>query len=415
MNPLAQVAPRPGEDRWLTWGLALFAFSLPITISISEAVAFALVPLWWWRCRRAGAPGPRPAVAASLLAVFFAIALLASLMGLRPAHSLDKLLRFALLGVAFLIPALDRAGRGLAARLALAFVAGAAIKAGYDVVRIPLGAIRALPGVVANGAGPALPHAVSAADQALFNQGTMRDPQYYLAGLCLVVAAWAAGGRRLRDPAVWGAIALFGAALTLHFKRGALFGAGAALALLALMSRRFRLLGVLAAVGLALCALPQFRDRVAMVQNEFSLTLKGRYALWTQAAPALLRDYPFGVGWKALRYEDLRARTKFVQHGLNHLHNNALQVAVDTGWLGLAAWLAWMAAEGVRLARGWPARRREGGATAGVQLGAFCGFIGLMLVGLVEYNFGDTEIFMLLALLWGIGAAAAGSPEPRSA
>ena len=416
MKLLEDLAPRSDEDRWLAGTLLLFAFTLPITIAVSEALAFLLVPMWWWRQARHGAPGPARSGPLVPLAIFLLVALLASLMGLRPAHSLDKLLRFLLLGVALLIPVMHRPGGDLPRRLATAFLVGAVLKAGYDVVRIPVGAWLALPKLAAAAhAAPALPHAVSLADQALFSQGTMRDPQYYLVGLCLVVAAWATGARRLRDPACWLPLLLLSSALVLHFKRGALMAAVAVLLVMAVLSRRGKLLAALAVAGLCLCAVPQMRDRVLMVQNEFSLSLKGRYPLWTQAGPALLRDYPFGVGWKALRYEDLRARTRYVQYGLNHLHNNALQIAVDFGWLGLGAWLAWMLAEGLRMARAWAQRRSEGGVSAALALGTLCGFIVLMLVGVVEYNFGDTEIFMTLCLLWGLGAALARPPAPAPA
>ena len=411
----ADLAPRPGEDRWLVGTLLLFAATLPISIAVSETLAFLLVPLWIWRQARHGAPAAERH-GLLLIAIFLTIALLASLMGLRPLHSLDKMLRFLLLVVALLIPLLARPGTDLLRRLALAFLAGTVLKAGFDVVRIPVGAWFTYQRLVAEGATtPDLPHAVSLADQALFSQGTMRDPQFYLVGLCLVVAAWATGVRRLRDPACWIPLLLLAGALVLHFKRGALMAAACVLLVMAVLSRRGRLLGALALVGLALAAVPQMRDRALMVRNEFTLSLQGRYPIWTQVAPGLLRTHPFGVGWKALRHEDLRKHSRHVQQGLNHLHNNALQVAVDFGWLGLGAWLAWMLAEGVRMARAWARRRAAGGPEAALALGVLCGFVGLMLVGVVEYNFGDTEIFMLLCLLWGLGAALARAPAAHPA
>ena len=415
MTRWADVAPRPGEDRWLVGTLLLFAATLPISIAVSETLAFLLVPLWWWQQARHGAPGPARR-GLLLVAVFLTIALMSSLMGLRPLHSLDKMLRFLLLVVALLIPVLARPGAELPRRLALAFLAGTVLKAGYDVVRIPVGAWFTYQRLVAEGATTAnLPHAVSLADQALFSQGTMRDPQFYLVGLCLVVAAWATGARRWREPACWVPPLLMAGALVLHFKRGALMAAACVLIVMAALTRRGRLLAALALVGLALAAVPQMRDRVLMVRNEFTLSLKGRYPLWTQAAPGLLRQHPFGVGWKALRHEDLRRHTRYVQDGLNHLHNNALQIAVDFGWLGLAAWLTWMLAEGGRMARAWRQWRAQRGSEAALALGVLCGFVGLMLVGVVEYNFGDTEIFMLLCLLWGLGAALARAPAAGAA
>ena len=47
----------------------------------------------------------------------------------------------------------------------------------------------------------------------------------------------------------------------------------------------------------------------------------------------------------------------------------------------------------------------EGSPLAGIALGSLAAFCGVMLNGVVEYNFGDSEILMLLCALMGISSA----------
>jgi O-antigen ligase len=110
------------------------------------------------------------------------------------------------------------------------------------------------------------------------------------------------------------------------------------------------------------------------------------------------------MGWYAVTHEDFVPHTEYVQPHLDHLHNNLLQVALETGWLGLAVWLAWMGLTARVLYVAY--RRLQPGPSplSGVAAGGLAAFGGLMLNGLVEYNFGDTEILMLLSFIMGLSA-----------
>jgi O-antigen ligase len=160
---------------------------------------------------------------------------------------------------------------------------------------------------------------------------------------------------------------------------------------------------LLVAIGAAF--LPPVQTRLRLIQEEFQIRTGGRYALWSTVAPALLREYPLGMGWRSVTHEDLLKHGVPVQKKLNHLHNNVLQVRLETGWLGLAAWLAWMGAVFVWLARGYRRACAEHSPWAGPALGVLTGFTALHFNGLVENNFGDGEVFMLMNLLMGIGVA----------
>jgi len=84
------------------------------------------------------------------------------------------------------------------------------------------------------------------------------------------------------------------------------------------------------------------------------------------------------------------------------LHANWAQVLVETGWMGLALYLAWM---GLALWDGGAWVRRTGcaeGSLRGPPRVVFALLVGLLLNGLVEYNFGDTELMFIYAFVMGL-------------
>jgi O-antigen ligase len=180
----------------------------------------------------------------------------------------------------------------------------------------------------------------------------------------------------------------------------------------AVAARDRRLVAVLVLGALAALALPQVRERLALLRNEGNVAMGGRRALWTVIGPELIAAHPLGMGWKAPRHEDFRAVSPHVQERLNHLHSNPMEVLLETGWLGLAAWLAWM---GRAFGVGAAAVRRTraaGGAAAALAIGGLGAFTGLMLNGLAEYNFGDMEILMVLLWIMGLLATFGRRGEP---
>ena len=90
-----------------------------------------------------------------------------------------------------------------------------------------------------------------------------------------------------------------------------------------------------------------------------------------------------------------------------HLHDNALQIAAERG-LPCLAWWVWLMA--VAMADGYRLARSSGDA-AMWGVGSFSILVALMIAGLFEYNFGDSEILMavllVLALPYSVRAAHA--------
>lgn len=361
---------------------------MPLSISISQPLAFAAIPLWLiglWKGRRLRAvracPYFWPIVA------FSVVALVVSALGVRAGHSLGKCHRLLMLAIPFMLCDAFRedaseGGKWLGLeQVTLALLAGVCLLGLYDVVRVPL----------------AMWHGTR-----LFDAGNMRDPQFYMVALCFLLAHRLAGGREMRRGGWAVAVVLAGLGLLLHCKRGVWASFLLAASLLGTLARRYRIPAVIAAIALALAAVPEVRERIRYTQDEWSVKEGGRYALWTRVAPAMLKEYPWGMGLCAPTHEDLAQHSRYLQPRLNHLHNNLLEVALELGWIGLGVWLAWMTTAAVVLAAGYRAAKAAARPEAWVALGGLGAFAGLMINGLVEYNFGDSEILMLLCLIMGV-------------
>ena len=152
-----------------------------------------------------------------------------------------------------------------------------------------------------------------------------------------------------------------------------------------------------------LLLVPQVQKRIGQLREEPTEHRGGRFVLWTQVAPAALMDNPYGIGWRATTHEDLLKYSPHVQPGLDHLHNNILQVALETGWLGLAVWLVWMGLTLCIIIANYKWEKSRG-PPGWLSYGNFGAFSGLMINGLVENNFGDSEILLLFCWLMGISA-----------
>jgi O-antigen ligase len=183
-------------------------------------------------------------------------------------------------------------------------------------------------------------------------------------------------------------------ALLISRTRNAWLGAMAGLAVVGIL-RAPKTLWLLA-TGLVLIVVV----RPAPLMDRLTLTDASsvdRYYMW-QAGIDMIRDRPVfgqGPGMILSRYPVYRwAEAPNAQ--APHLHDNALQIAAERGLPCLAFWLWWMAAAMGDAFREW--RRGAAGAawTAAATLGVLT---SMMVAGLFEYNFGDSEVFMFVLVV----------------
>jgi O-antigen ligase len=180
-------------------------------------------------------------------------------------------------------------------------------------------------------------------------------------------------------------------ALLISRTRNAWLGALTGLTVIALLRAPRLLWGLAGAVALVLVLRP---DAVMERLTLTDASSRDRYFMW-QAGIDMVRDRPvFGQGPRMVESNYPAYRWPGAPNPATpHLHNNVLQIAAERGLPCLAWWLWWVAAamgDAYRETR----RTRAWSAVAALALLA-----GVMTAGLFEYNFGDSEVLMLLLLV----------------
>jgi O-antigen ligase len=375
--------------------LAGFVLGLGFSISLSETTLALLTLLWLWRLRdrdyrqKASWPLAAPVMTFSGLTVLSA--LLSAHAGASLLDSKRLLLVLALYVTADALPEPEAADQLLSA---LGMVAAAAALMGL----LQVGLCRPEPG---GGLAGWFFHRCDRARAAFSIYMT-------LAGVLSLVLL-ATLPRLLPGPnfrawflPAWG-ITLGGLAATLT--RGAWVGfASGVLAFVPAVRRgRWLLVGGLLLLALAALAGPAaLSRRFASIADPNDPTVREREFMW-QSALAMWKEHPWlGRGPGAVRREYSRyALPGAIKKRTGHVHNTPLQILVERGVIGLAAWLwIWLTfyRRSIAILRRLPAGAvRERALVAG-SVAAVTGFL---VGGLAEYNFGDSEVVLVA---WTIAA-----------
>ncbi len=228
------------------------------------------------------------------------------------------------------------------------------------------------------------------------------------AGLLLGLALEAKGRWRLAGLASLVPLS----AVLLTYTRGAYVGISAAV-LLYLIVRRPRGLLLLAPALLAvfLLAPPEIRGRIRSIGDLSDRTNRDRIAM-LRAGGRMARDYPiFGLGPEMVKsYYPLYRDADAPRWTVPHLHNNLAQIAAANGLFAAAVYAAWVA---LFLARVVARLRREDRPEgAAVWAGALLAGTAIVVAGLFEYNFGDTEVEMATLLVFALPFSRAAGRAP---
>jgi O-antigen ligase len=234
--------------------------------------------------------------------------------------------------------------------------------------------------------------------------GSMTDAQRFMVGI-LIVAGFLIVGRNRKKEAIvlWIVLLVQCVVLMLTFKRGSWLCTCGVAVLLVATRANWKHVAVLLVVVAGISLLPPVWARLAKVADEFRYR-GGRWTMWTKVAPALMKEHPWGIGYRCLTNDMMRDKAPKIEANRNHLHSNVVQVVVDTGWLGLSVYLLWMLSA-VKDAAVFLWRSRAGPEEAGAAVLLFV-LLALLANGLVEYNFGDAEIVLVYGFI--IGSAGAG-------
>ena len=372
-------ATRLEKAVWLS--LRLFVFAVPFSIALSQILltlttALALRHRWV-----AGLPWPRLPIDRPL-AAFLLAALSAAAFGLDFYQALWGTRTYLQVVLVYIIVA--EVGTAERARALLqCFLAGMVLTSLHTV---------------ANGVLPwALPDPFP---------GSMTESGQLLFALGFSAALWLAGG--LWPAWIGKTTLLHGLALAINLKRGVWLGAITTLTILGGLRSRRLLVATALSVILAIIAIPAVRARLMNTQRDLFLPGQ-RYDIWTAAIDVIER-FPMGIGRKngtILRdYPNINARHK-------HAHNNLLQITMEFGFLGLLAFVWWMVEWARVLRRIAHASPRGDPVIEAIALASVSTFVGFHVAGLVEYNFGDTEVLLVVFLTMGLTLALDRIGEPR--
>jgi O-antigen ligase len=236
-----------------------------------------------------------------------------------------------------------------------------------------------------------------------------------LIALSLLLSALGVGVGRRR---AWllGPVTVALVALALTYSRNAWLGIAAGILVLVVLTRRLVLLLPIAlAVLAALILSPGITARLLSIADPQDPTARERLYFWeagvrmVRAAP-LLGFGPGGVRPNYPAFKHAEARKPVT----GHLHNNLMQVAVERGLLGLAAWLwIWVGffARAGRIYRDVPRARADDRALVAGSVAAVAGFL---VAGLFEYNFGDAEVINLLWVVMAFPFVVAKAAQPST-
>jgi len=196
--------------------------------------------------------------------------------------------------------------------------------------------------------------------------------------------------------------------LCLSFTRNAWLGAVAGVAVV-LLFRRPRALAGFAALLLAALLLspPSIRQRLRAGLDVRDATTRGRLELAGVSLRLIRDNLWFGVGPKNVNAEALRYRgtREFPDWLYQHMHNNFLQIAAERGIPGLLLWLWLMgrlAWDALRILRSHAADAE----TLFASTAALGAWTALLVSGMFEYNFGDSEVLTLFFFLMSAPHAA---------
>jgi hypothetical protein len=210
---------------------------------------------------------------------------------------------------------------------------------------------------------------------------------------CLALTAYSM--RRLEQP--FGLMTLLATtqlplllcALVVNLKRGPWLGVlvGASLLFL-LYARRLALIAIAGAAFIVFAVAP-VRQRLLDSWEHFTIS-GGRSTIW-RIGTELASEYPLGIGYHNSGI--LRKFAPEIPPELKHFHNNLLNIAAETGWLGVAVFI-WFIVAVVKVCF------RDTSSPLYVAIG--CAIISWQTAGLVEYNFGDSEVTIVVWALLGL-------------
>jgi hypothetical protein len=129
-----------------------------------------------------------------------------------------------------------------------------------------------------------------------------------------------------------------------------------------------------------------------------------RVMMWEDSPRLIIRHPLLGIGWDSVFSHGLQWKLQAYEtypKKLTHFHSTPLQITVDAGILGLAAWIWLLAAWFRLLLRNLRFARGKDGFSRGLALGLLGSATGFVIASSVHYTLGDGEVMGALWFLMG--------------
>jgi putative inorganic carbon (HCO3(-)) transporter len=373
----------------IAWLIGVFVVCSTFTIAGTQTALTLVAALWLVLALVGRAPRPHRSSLDIPIILFIAACLVAALASREKVSSLRHLRNLPLFGVVYVLGCLatqERLGRRLYAALVCAGAASAAYGLALHYV----------------GLGGGDPERV---------RGSFSTPMTFgsiLVVLCSLAFAVLIGrgiGRGFRAAVAVAAAVTF-AALLVSFTRSAWIGTFVSVVIILACLRPKLLVPFAAAIVVLLLFLPPvYRERVRTMWNPTFGTNVQRLEMY-EASWRMFKDHPIlGVGTMDLGnlYRQYKPPTAVFVHG--HMHNNFIQIAVQMGIVGLAAFVFLLVAFYRLLVRnlrlGLPPPERA------FVVGSIGAVTGFLVDGLFDWNFGDAEAVTMLFIVVGANLALA--------
>jgi putative inorganic carbon (hco3(-)) transporter len=200
-------------------------------------------------------------------------------------------------------------------------------------------------------------------------------------------------------------VLLVTACLAVTYTRSAWIGLLVGLLLMVILRHRKVLFLFLILAILIPFAHHGIKARAASIVDPKDPTNHERVLMW-QAGWKMLKDRPvLGLGPIDMKEPYQKYKLPEAREIVGHLHNNFVQVAATMGVLGLLAFCYWIFAMlrcQVRAYRKVPGNERF---MKGVVLGVLAAYTGFLVTGLFEWNFGTSQVIMMVWLFLGLSLA----------
>lgn len=214
---------------------------------------------------------------------------------------------------------------------------------------------------------------------------------------------------RRKNPWILSAAAIVSFALLLTFTRSVWLGWIVAIFVVLVLNRSLWIVYALAVLIAGISFMPErmFSRVVSSFDVDQSSNLdRIRMA---EAGIEMIKDHPvFGVGPSNVKeVYPLYRKPDAPRFRPPHLHNNVIQLWAERGVLAVVSYFLLLGLFLRECARGWKSSREW--AEAGIAI-----TVGLAVAGLFEFNFGDTEVFLIMLQLFALVVASIEAVQPAT-